>query len=501
MSKESNKTLTEERAIPLAHVRKTWDESSVASGLTPVKLKQILADANTGKLYDYLTLAEEMEERDPHYASVIRTRKLAISTCDIHVESASDETRDVDLADAVRMLTRSPHFNYLLNDLSDGIGKGFSVCEIIWSHGKHWMPDAYKWRDQRWFKFAENDPHKLMLRDTDERLVELEQNKFIVHVPRLKSGIPARGGIARMVAMAYMCKAYTLADWMAFAELYGLPIRVGKYSQNATDGEKSTLRRAVIDIGTDAAAIIPDQMQIEFIQAANAQNSASLFENLADWLDSQISKAVLGQTMTTDSGGSFAQAKVHNEVRMDLVEADAQQLAATLNEHLVKPYININYGVQDAYPQIEIKVPEPDNTQALVDALQKLVPLGLKVEQSGIRDKLGIPDPDETTDMLGMPSAPSAVTKTDKPLNREINRAQPPKADNAIDTTLHELDDEWQPLMQPIVDDIDTLLAGSDSLEDFKSRLVTLIERDPDALIQHLAARMTTLALDVEADE
>nr|WP_284521082.1 DUF935 family protein [Shigella boydii] len=49
--------------------------------------------------------------------------------------------------------------------------------------------------------------------------------------------------------------------------------------------------------------------------------------------DAQISKAVLGQTMTTDNGSSRSQADVHNQVRMDIVRWDARQLANTLNEY------------------------------------------------------------------------------------------------------------------------------------------------------------------------
>ena len=67
---------------------------------------------------------------------------------------------------------------------------------------------------------------------------------------------------------------------------------------------------------------------------------------LAEWLDRQTSKAVLGQTMTTDDGSSQAQATVHNEVRHDILKSDARQLANTLNRDLIQPYVDLNFGPQ-----------------------------------------------------------------------------------------------------------------------------------------------------------
>ena len=50
-----------------------------------------------GDSLDYLTLAEEIEERNLHYGSVLATRKLAVAGRDATVEAASDDKRDVEL--------------------------------------------------------------------------------------------------------------------------------------------------------------------------------------------------------------------------------------------------------------------------------------------------------------------------------------------------------------------------------------------------------------------
>ena len=264
--------LTREAGRPtLTGVRQTWRHESVASGLTPRRLAAILrtADDGDGRQRDYLTLAEEIEERDPHYAAVLGVRKRAVSGLEPSVEAATDDAGDIELADAVRGLIQEPAFGELLDDCLDALGKGFSAVEIIWERGAEWWPARYEWRDPRFFTFDREDGRTLRLLDEADsfRGLDLAPYKWIVHVPRLKSGLPMRGGLARLVAISYMVKAYTVTDWTAFAEVFGMPLRLGRYGPNATEADIHKLITAVANLGTDAAAVLPDSMRVEFHRA------------------------------------------------------------------------------------------------------------------------------------------------------------------------------------------------------------------------------------------
>ena len=165
----------------------------------------------------------------------------------------------------------------------------------------------------------------------------------------------------------------------------------------------STRARLVI-----AAAVMPESVRIQFEQAANVAGAGDFFDKLAAFWDKQISKGVLGQTMTADDGSSLSQAQVHQTVRLDIMTADARALSNTLQRHLVEPFCQLNFG-PELIPRLSVVVPKPDNTAAMVDALAKLVPLGLRVEQSVTRDRLGLPDPDADSDVLQAPSQPGPV--------------------------------------------------------------------------------------------
>lgn len=461
------KALTEDIARPtMTGIRQVWSSSAIANNLTPQKLAGILQAAEDGQQHEQLELAEAMEERDAHYGSVLRTRRLAIQGLDVAVESYSDDKRDIEMADLVRDLVRRPEFDELIDDLTDALGKGYAAVVINWLFGQQWLP-TFRWCDPRWFVWDRESGRELRLIDEADPAngVALVPRRWIVHVPRIKSGLPARSGLARMAAIAYMCKSWTLKDWMSFADTYGLPLRVGKYGPGASQDDINTLVTAVANIASDAGAVIPQSMEIEFVEAVKGISGGNvMFEGLAEFLDAQISKAVLGHTGSSDSTpGKLGGENQASEVRLDILKADAKQLSATLNRDLVRPLIDLNFGVQENYPELRIVVPEPEDTQLIVDALEKLVPLGLEVEQSVIRDKLGLPDPE--MDAQGKPVG--------KLLMPAKTAAPPPPIGQNRATALNRASDE--------PDEIDGLVArlqqeGDLAVEGWLLRVRTIID-------------------------
>lgn len=464
----------------LTGIRQVW-HPSVAGGLTPQRLAAILEGAAQGDARDYLTLAEEMEERDLHYGSVLGTRKLALSGLDVRVDALSDDARDVQIADAVRGMITTPEFPEMVSDLTDALGKAYSVVEIVWDRsGKVWTPGRLEHRDPRFFQFDRETGRELRLLDEKAPAdgLPLPPYKFIVHLPKIRSGLPIRGGLARLAAVGYMCKAWSWKDWMAFADIFGLPMRVGRYSPSASAQDIAKLMSAVANLGSDAAAVMPDSTRIEFQQAANTAGAADFFEKLANFWDKQISKGVLGQTMTADDGASLSQAKVHNDVRLDLLKADAKALQNTINRDLIRPFVDLNFG-PGRYPQLVVVVPEPEDTKALVDALQKLVPMGLEVEQSVIRDKLGLPDPGTGKDvkLLRAPvkqAATDATPPADEPaLNRARNREQAPVVRDREDQLAEILADAADPMVAEMVAHVRELVETAGSLQELQAALAS----------------------------
>jgi len=490
--------LTRELAAPtLAGVRTIWT-NQVASGLTPSRLARILRSAADGDHDDYLILAEEMEERHLHYAAELAKRKLAVSRLPLTVESASDNKADQDLADAVRGLIRRPGVRTLIKNMMDAVGKGFSVNELIWDRSTpQWLP-LYKWRDPRFFMWDRDTLSEPRLRDEANMAegIPLAPYKFIVHMPVIKSGIPIRNGLARLVAWAFMSSGYNDKDWLAFAEVFGMPLRLGRYQSGAADSDIDILKMAVANLGSDAAAVFPDSMKIELVEAAKS-NSSDFFKILGEYLNNLISKAVLGQTSSSGgTPGKLGNEKLQSDVRDDIRDDDAEQVEETLNRDLVRPFIDLNFGPQKNYPAIWLRAVKQENIKTLSEALGKLVPLGLRVEQSVIRDKLGLPDPSKNAECLSAPGV--TPPPPDKAANRErcataLNRES--DGDDAVDEITNEHLEDWEPvvepLLTPVIDLVDEVIRTGGTLQDLLARLSELYPgRQDDLMITDLAQAM-----------
>lgn len=518
--------LKREKSAPTTTgVRPPYSGRHPASGLTPDRLARILREAIDGDADRYLELAEDMEERDLHYLGVLGIRKRQVAGLEVTVEAASDAAIDQEAADLVRAFIERDTFADELVDVLDAIGKGYSVTEIIWDTSeKQWSIERLEWRDPRFFRF-DLDRATVLLRDggADQPLAPAG---YITHMAKVKSGLAIRGGLARAAAWCFMFKSYTVKDWAIFCEAYGQPLRLGKYDGSATEADKEILLNAVASIGTDYAAIVPQSMAIDFVKADIA-GSHQLYKERADWLDQQVSKAVLGQTGTTDAiAGGYAVGKVHDGVREDIERADCRQLAATINRDVVRPLCALNLGPLKAYPRLCIGRPDEVDVDSLVKNVAQLVPLGLKVGMSTMRDKLGLPDPDPDEELLGRPAAADPAAPQDPasgqgaPMPRGAV-PRPPGTDpvqtaaqasqigtrpgpDAIDTLVSEIlaGDGWSPLVAPMLAGLEAQIAEVKTPDEARQLFAThLAQMDVNAMATKLAQAAFAARLAGEADE
>lgn len=379
-----------------------------ADGLTPLRLADILREADAGDPVRYLELAETIEERNPHYVAVLGTRRRSVAQIEMTVEPASDAAEDVDRAATVRTWLERDELADEVFDILDCIGKGYSFTEITWETSEgQWMPARLDWRDPRWFRFERRDlATPVMLGDGGQEL-PLPEFRFIHATIRAKSGLPLRSGLARIAAWNWMFKAFTERDWAIFTQTYGQPLRVGKWGAGATEADKNTLFRAVANIAGDCAAIIPESMMIEFIETSSVGATSALYLERVKWLDEQMSKAVIGQTATTDAvTGGLGSGKEHRQVQEDIERADARALSAILNRDLVRPWMLLTDSTLRAFPKIKIARPEPEDTAALADTAEKAVRMGLRISARKTRERLGLDEPEDEADVLTAAKAP-----------------------------------------------------------------------------------------------
>ena len=390
--------------------------------ITPSKLKQILEDAENGDIQAQHQLFMDIEEQDSSIAANMMTRKRSVLTLDWRIVEPRNATPAEEKlqAEIDELFYQYPNLEDLFVDLMDAVGHGFSALEIQWAqvNGK-WVPKGFKPCPQSWFKLDKDD--SLLLRTPANQMGEpLRPFGWVVHRHKSRSTQLARDGLYRTLAWLHMYKHYSVRDFAEFLELYGMPIRIGKYGAGATNAEKRTLLRALAEIGHNAAGIMPESMQIELHNVANAGAASgnNPFLQMVDWCEKSIARLILGQTLTSGADGKSstnALGNVHNEVRRDLMISDAKQIAQTITQQIILPYLQINVDPNIALhrvPYFEFDTKEYEDLSVFADAIPKLTGIGVQISESWVRDKLGIPEPQEGELILSTPQGEKTDEKT-----------------------------------------------------------------------------------------
>ncbi|MBE2895465.1 DUF935 domain-containing protein [Pasteurellaceae bacterium HPA106] len=372
-----------------------------SQNITPSKLKSLLEEAENGDIRAQHDLFLDIEERDAGIAANIQTRKRAILTLDWLISpplnaSEKDEALREEIEQYFYQLTG---LEDMLVDCMDAVGHGFSALEIEWQYKQNkWLPARFIHRPQSWFRWDKDDNLRLKTPDNQDG-EPLRPLSWVVHYHKSRSTQAARGGLYRTLAWLYMFKHYSVHDFAEFLELYGMPIRIGKYGAGATPDEKRTLLRALAEIGHNAAGIMPESMQVELHNIASSMSNASNpFLQMVDWCEKAIARLILGQTLTSGADGKSstnALGRVHNEVRRDLLVSDAKQLSQTITQQIILPYLQVNVdpNIDPAHiPYFEFDTKEREDLSQFAESLPKLVNIGVQIPENWAREKLGIPD-------------------------------------------------------------------------------------------------------------
>ncbi len=405
----TTEALSEPQTSHYSHLQREL-QTHPTRGLTPSKLASILDQAEQGDLLAQFDLYEDMEEKDGHIAAELgkRRRALLVDWSVVPPDNPTPaEKRNAELL--AELVGEIADFEDVLFDVTDAIGKGFSCCENEWHKpGKYWLPKTITHRPQSWFTVHRGYRQQLRLRSntTVDGIVgePLQPFGWITHVHKAKSGYLERTAMFRQLVWPYLFKNYSVGDLAEFLEIYGIPVRIGKYPSGASEKEKMTLLRALVGIGHNAAGIIPAGMELDFLDAATGDPKA--FELMLNWCERTQSKVILGGTLTSGADGKSstnALGNVHNEVRKDLRDSDIRQVGSTITRDLLYPLAVLNGLAPDGMrrcPVFRLDVGETEDIKVYAEALPKLVNVGFQIPVQWAQEKVGIPQPEDGEPVL-----------------------------------------------------------------------------------------------------
>ena len=261
---------------------------------------------------------------DGHLTAVVEKRKIAITNTPLAFIENGKVNEDIS------SLATTENFMHLLGYIIESKIWGHSLVELSFEEGtlvplliprKHVVPEK-----------------GIILRNQNDfagfAYRELPYTNFILEV-----GEADALGLLMKAAQYVIYKRGGFGDWAQYCELFGMPFRVAKYD-GYDEKTRTDLENALKAAGSAAYIVIPKEAELSFIQN-NTTGSSILYDMLVDNCNKELSKLILGQTMTTEASGAYAQAKIHLEVEMEIHFADKLFVKNILNEKLI-PLLQIH---------------------------------------------------------------------------------------------------------------------------------------------------------------
>lgn len=187
----------------------------------------------------------------------------------------------------------------------------------------------------------------LLLKDAQnpegEAIAFRDFSNFLIYIQLSPDAV----GILERIAPMTIYKRHSWAAWDEFEQIFGVPIRIAKTMIN-TKKHKDELQSWLEVMGTSAYAIFDKQTEIE-IKENQKTDSFNVFMQKISMINKEMSKGVVGQTMTMDDGSSQSQANVHMEIFDEITKADIMDMQDWFSDDFIPVMRNLGYDIPEGH--------------------------------------------------------------------------------------------------------------------------------------------------------
>jgi len=426
---------------------------------------------------------------DAHVWACIQSRKSGVMGLEWEIDRGKAKSR---LAKFIQDLFEDWDIYQIMNDILEAPLYGYQPIEVVWEKvGSYLLPTKIQAKPPEWFQFdSENQLRYAPPYQQQSPPPGLQKDNIGYLLPPYKFLLPRYNATyhnpygERILARVFWPVTFKkggLKFWVIFSEKYGMPYLIGKHPRGIGDQEIQKLADALEAMIQDAVAAVPDDSSIELVEATGKSASADVYRNLIELCNAEISKAILGQTLTTEVGsrGSYAASKTHFDVRQDIIDADKRLVEKTLNE-LISWIVEINFGNQTPPQFILYQEEEVDKTLAERD--QILTNTGLRFTKEYYMKTYGFEENDIEISGEQPGTTPIAMQEFASAIQKRQNPQQ------LIDELLDALgDDELQEQMDAILEPVlQQIQNGKDYNEIMENLAAQYPKMNTDKLMEFL---------------
>ena len=297
---------------------------------------------------------------DAHVASCIQSRKSGVLCLEWDIDRSDKATPETEFIRSVfdgnnELKITGLDMPGIIEEMLDAVAYGYKPMEIYWRFiGDYLIPTAVVGKPPHWFGFDDFGMLKFMGDYGSGLAKPMLKSKFLVLKHNATSENPYGRGVLSQCYWPVVFKKGGFQFWTQYAERYGQPFLIGKYHREAKKEDIDELVTQINLLRNGGRAAIDDDVDITALTAGSPQQ-ADIYKNLIHFLNAEISKAILSQTLTTEQGdtGSYSMSQTHLEVRQDVVDSDKRLIESHFNQ-LIKYIIDYNFENPSHYPKFEL---------------------------------------------------------------------------------------------------------------------------------------------------
>ncbi|SDH92164.1 DUF935 domain-containing protein [Roseospirillum parvum] len=439
---------------------------------------EILRTRGRGDLAIY-----ERLKRDDQVHSCWQQRVNALVSREWTVEPGGPRRDDRKAAAFVEDQLKAIRFDNVTKKMLNGVFYGYGVAECLWAPSAGQIVlDALKVRRTARFRFGADGTLRLLAKDHPEGLVMPPRKFWTFSSGGEDDDDPYGRGLAHYLYWPVWLKRNGVKFWSIYLEKFASPTAKGTLPSSASTEERRNLLEALRAITQDSSLVVSEGTLVELLEAT--RQSGGDYAEFYRLLDGAISKIILSQTMTTDDGSSLSQAQVHQDVKLEVVKADADLICESFTDQVIRWLVDWNFPGA-AKPWVWRDVAEPEDLKTRAERDRTIYDMGYQPTQEYIDETYG--------------EGFERRAEAQQPPTEEARAPQPAFAEQQdigddVDALVGQLEAAAGAAMDAMIDTIRQAIDDADSIPDAMAR----IERAyPDLALDDLAdliARAATVA-------
>lgn len=300
------KIITEFKDLQRAEIQK-WRRNITAA-----------MDPETPRLYPLQDMYDNLKS-DGHFIGDIRLRKAAtLCTPFSIIDKNTGDVQD----DKTKFFKKKWFYDFMSPAL-DYVFFGYTLLEIVDTQKPIFKPI----------------PRRNLIPRKREVLLSIQNDKGIPYADvmgrtLIEVGEPEDLGLMGDLCGQLIWKRNAQQLWATYSEKFGLPLVIATTNKSG-DAEIARIKKMLSVLGEAAQAVLPEGTKID-IKESSTGDAYLVFDKQIERTNTELSKAILGGTMITDSGSSRSQSEVHERnLNEKLAEDDRRIITFTVNDQLI----------------------------------------------------------------------------------------------------------------------------------------------------------------------